>query len=148
MPTGKHTFEQALITLNGVDVTQDVNQAELLIGRRSPVDVTGLADSYEQFIAPNIRRWGVKLNYFQNFSSSGIYQTLKTMLQSSSGSTGFAFLLRTYSTEARSSSNPEWTGSVGIDGDFQLVAGSEGEANKGSVSLKGMSTLTFLTSSS
>lgn len=148
----KRIFEQSPVTLNGFDVACDIESAELMIGRRSAVDVTGLCDTYEQFLIPNIRKWGCRLNYFINFdtsstssSSGGIYVALKSVFDSTASS-GVTFVVRA-TTAIRSTSNPEWSGYVGIDGDFAVHAGAVGEASKGSVTLKGLGTLSFYTSS-
>lgn len=148
----KRIFEQAQVTLNGADIGADLESLELMAGRRNAVDVTGLSDTYEQFLSPNLRRWGVRVNYFNNFDTSsgggapGINSVLKGVFNSSQSS-GVALTIRA-TTNIRSGTNPEWTGFVGIDGEFQLMAGSVAEADKGSVALKGLSALTFLTSSS
>lgn len=149
----KRIFEQSPVTLNGFDVACDVESAELMIGRREAVNVTGLCDTYEQFLTPNIRRWGVRLNYFVNFDSSstssssgGIYIALKSVFDSTASS-GVPLVIRA-STGSRSATNPEWSGYVAIDGDFAVHAGAIAEAEKGNVALKGMGTLSFLTSSS
>jgi hypothetical protein len=147
----KRLFEQSPVTLNGFDVACDVESAELMVGKRPSVDVTGLCDTWEQFLSPNIRKWGVRVNYFVNFdtsstsSSSGGIITALTSVLNSTASSGVAFVMRA-STGVRSTSNPEWSGYVGIDSDFALHAGAIAEAEKGSVTFKGMGTLSFLTS--
>lgn len=147
----KRLFEQAQITLNGNDVSADVHSVELLTGRRAPVDVTGLADTYDSYLVPNLRRWSIRLSYFTNFGTSGgtsneIIPTLKGVYDSTNTS-GVAFVLRA-TTNARAVSNPEWSGQVQIDGDFQPTAGGVAEADQGSVTLKGLGTLTWATSTS
>lgn len=149
----KRIFEQSPVTLNGFDVACDVESLELMVGRRSPTEVTGLCDTYEQFLSPNIRKWGARINYFVNYDSSstssssgGIYIALKSVFDSTVSS-GVSLVIRA-STAIRSVSNPEWSGLVGMDGDFQVHAGAVAEAEKGSVTLKGMGTLSFYTSSS
>lgn len=150
----KRIFEQSPITINGIEVSCDVESAELLLGRREAVNMTGLCDTWEQFGSPNIKRWGVRLNYFTNFdatstgsaTTAGIYYALLSVLNSTLSS-GVSFLQRS-STAARSVTNPEWSGLVQIDGDFGAFGGAIAEAAKGSVTLKGMGTLTFITSSS
>jgi hypothetical protein len=147
----KRLFEQCQVTLNGSDVSADVHQAEVLTGRRGPVDVTGLSDTWDTSLVPNLRRWAVRLGYFTNFDGTSVTPTgISVILQqvlSSTNTTGVAFVLRA-TTAARSVSNPEWSGQVQIDGDFQQTAGGVAEADKGSVSLKGLSTLTRATSTS
>ena len=152
MPKG--IFEQCPVTLSGYDVSCDIEGVELMEGRRSPVVVTGLCDTWEASLSPNIKTWGVRLNYFVNFDASssgssiiaGISNVLDTVLNSTQSS-GVAFLIR-QSTGARAATNPEWSGLVGIDGDFPVHAGNMAEAKKGSITLKGMGVLTKLTSSS
>lgn len=149
----KRLFEQASVTLNGYDISADVHGLELMAGRRSPVDVTGLSDTYDQFLVPNLRRWGCRLSYFNNFDVSssgastvaGVNVVLKSVFNSTA-TTGVTLTIRS-TTNARSASNPEWTGQVQLDGDFQLTAGDVAEADRGAVSLKGLGTLTFYTSS-
>lgn len=147
----KRLFEQCQITLNGTDVSADVYGGEVLTGRRPPVDVTGLSDTYDSFLVPNLRNWGVRLEYYNNFA--GTSETpigISTVLQqvfNSTNTTGVAFVWRA-TTNARSVNNPEWTGQVQIDGTFQQTAGGVAEADKGSVSLKGLGTLVRATSTS
>ncbi len=150
----KRIFEQTPITLNGFDVACDVEGAELMIGRVPAVKVTGLCDTYDQFLSPNIRTWGLRLNYFINFDSSsttatssgGIIVAMKSIFDSTASS-GVPVVIRA-STGIRSAANPEWSGYVGIDGEFAVHAGTVAEAEKGSVTLKGMGTLSWFTSSS
>jgi hypothetical protein len=147
----KRLFEQAQVTLNTFDISADISGAELMVGRRSPVDVTGLSDTYDAFLVPNLRRWSVRLPFFNNFdgtsmSPPGINVALKSVFNSTQSS-GVTFILRS-TTNARSVANPEWQGQVQIDGDFAATAGNVAEADKGTVSLKGLGVLSFFTSSS
>lgn len=149
----KRLFEQAPITLNGYDISCDIEGGELMLGRRESVAVTGLCTTYEENLMPNLRRWGVRLNGFINYDASssgsstvaGSYIALKSVFDSTASS-GVTFVLRS-STGVRSASNPEWSGLVGLDGDFAALAGNVAEASKFSVNLKGMGDLSFLTSS-
>ncbi len=150
----KRIFEQAPVTLNGFDISCDIEGGELMLGRRESVPVTGLCSTYEENLMPNIRRWGCKLNYFINYDASssgasivaGSVTALKTVFDSTS-STGVTLTIRA-TTGVRGPTNPEWTGLVGIDGDFGVLAGSVGQASKSSINLKGMGVLSYLTSSS
>ena len=147
----KRLFEQCQVTLNSIDVSADVYQAEVVTGRRSPVDVTGLSDTFDSYLVPNLRNWGVRMSYFTNFAATSDTPVgISTVLQqvfNSTNTTGVAFVLRS-TTNVRSLSNPEWSGQVQIDGDFQQTAGGVAEADKGTVSLKGLGTLSRFTSSS
>lgn len=147
----KRLFEQCSVTLNGIDVSADVNKLGVIVGRRPPVDVTGLSDTYDQYLVPNIRRWAVRMDYFNNFAGTSETPTgIATVLHgvfNSTATTGVALVIRS-TTNSRSVNNPEWQGQVQIDGDFQETEGGVAEADKGSVSLKGLGTLSRFTSSS
>jgi hypothetical protein len=147
----KRLFEQCSVTLNSVDVSADVYKAEIFTGRRAPVDMTGLSDTWDQGLVPNLRRWGVKLEYFTNFAGTSETPTgISTVLQQvlvSTATTGVTLTIRS-TTAVRSVNNPEWQGQVQIDGDFQQTAGGVAEADKGSVGLKGLAALSRFTSSS
>ena len=147
----KRLFEQASITLNSYDISADVYGMDIMVGRRGAVDVTGLSDTWDQLLVPNIRRWAVKMDYFNNFagtseSPTGIATVLQGVLMSTA-TTGVTLTVRA-TTANRSVNNPEWTGQVQIDGDFSGMAGSVAEADKGSVTVKGLGTLSRYTSSS
>ena len=147
----KRLFEQASITLNGYDISADVHGMEMLVGRRSAVDVTGLSDTFDQYLVPNLRRWAIKLNYFNNFDGTSVSPTgINTVLRgvyNSSQTSGVTVTIKA-TTAIESPSNPTWTGQVQIDGDFQAMAGDVAAADAGSVSLKGLGTLSWFTSSS
>ena len=148
----KRLFEQAPVTLNGLDVSCDIENLTLMQGKRPAVDVTGLCNEFDQFLSPNIKKWGVQMNFFNNWDAtstgSSIVAGISVALQSvwnSSASSGVPFVLRA-TTGVRSATNPEWSGYVGMDGDFTAIGGGLAEADKGSVTLKGMSDLSFFTS--
>lgn len=147
----KRLFEQPSITLNAYDIGADVYSAEFLTGRRAPVDVTGLSDTYDQFLVPNLRNWSVRLNYFNNVTGTSATPTgITTVLQGiflSSQTSGVAFVLR-QTTAVRSAVNFEMQGQVQIDGNFAPIAGDVATADKGSVTLKGLGNLSWFTSSS
>lgn len=149
----KRLFEQCSVVLTGssYDVSADVFAAEVVTGRRAPVDVTGLSDTYDQFLVPNLRNWGVRLSYYTNFAGTSESPTgISTVLQqiyNSTATSGVIFTMRS-TTNARSVNNPEWQGFVQIDGEFQQTAGGVAEADKGTVSLKGLGSLSRFTSSS
>lgn len=147
----KRLFEQCSISLNTYDVSADVFGGEVLTGRRAPVDVTGLSDTYDSFLVPNLRNWGIRLDYFINTAgTSDTPPGISTVLQqvyNSTNTTGVAIVWR-MTTAARSVTNPEWQGQVQLNGTFQQTAGSVATADKGSVSLQGLGILVRVTTSS
>lgn len=150
----KRITEQMPVTLNGFDISCDIESGELLVGRRGAVDLTGLCSAYDEFAVPNLRHWGARLGYFVNYDASssgssivaGSYVALKSVYDSTASS-GVNLTIRA-TTNARSASNPEWSGLVQIDGDFTALGGAVAQASKGTVNLKGLGVLSFLTSSS
>jgi hypothetical protein len=147
----KHLVDQPQINLNGYEVGADVFNFSVFVGRRAPVDVTGLSNTYDEFLVPNLRGWGVKLDYFNNLTGTSVTPTgITTVLKGvfdSTATTGVTLTIRN-TTGARSVSNNEWTGQVQLDGQFQGVQGGVAEADKGSVTFKGLGVLSWLTSSS
>lgn len=146
----KRLFEQPSITLNSYEVGADVPSLELMLGRRPPVDVTGLSNTYDEFLVPNLRNWGVRINYFNNNdgtsqSPTGITTVLRGIFNSTA-TTGVSLVFK-LTTAVQSVGNPTYTGQVQIDGQFTAAGGDVAEADKGSVALKGLGTLTVQTSS-
>jgi hypothetical protein len=149
----KRLFEQPSVTLNGYDIAADVHQLEIMSGRRPPVDVTGLSDTWDSFLVPNLRKWGVRMSYFNNFDASssgsstiaGVNVVLNSLLDSTATS-GVVLTIRS-TTGARSAANPEWEGTVQLDGDFVQTGGDVAEADRGTAALKGLGTLSVFTSS-
>ena len=147
----KRLFEQPQITLNGYDPSADVHQLEIVSGRRAPVDVTGLSNTWDEFLVPNLRNWGVRMSFFNNFDASssgssivaGVNVVLNTLLDSTA-TTGVTLTVRS-TTGARSAANPEWSGQVQLDGEFVQTGGDVAEADRGTVALKGLGTLTRVT---
>lgn len=147
----KRLVDQPLITLNGYEVGADVFNFSVGVGRRGAVDVTGLSDIFDNKLVPNIRNWAVKLDYFNNITGTsatptGITTVLKTLFDSTA-STGVTLSVR-QTTNNRGVTNNEWTGQVQLDGEFQPIQGGVAEADKGSVTLIGLSSMTWYTCSS
>lgn len=147
----KRLLEQPSITLNSYDVGADVPSLEIITGRRGAVDVTGLSDTYDQKLVPNIRNWAVRINYFNNVTGTSVTPTgITTVLQGiylSSQTSGVTLTIR-QTTGIRGVTNHEWSGQVQIDGSFQPMAGDVATADKGSVTLAGLGNLSWFTSSS
>ncbi len=147
----KRLMEQPSITLNSYDVSADVFSLEIVTGRRAPVDVTGFSDTYDQFLVPNYRNWSVRLGYFNNVTATSATPVgITTVLQSvflSSQTSGVTLTVKE-TTGIESVTNPTFQGQVQIDGSFQPIAGGVAEADKGTVTLKGLGNLSWMTSSS
>lgn len=142
----KHVIEDAQVTLNSVDISTMIRRLSVITHKRPPQLATGMSQDWEERIGVDIRGWRVSLELFQNYSTGSVYSVLKGIL-TSTGSSGVPIIVRP-STAARSSDNPEFTGSVLLDGDFPLIDAEVGGVNMAPVTLIGNGTLSFLTSSS
>lgn len=147
----KRLMDQPSITLNGYDVSADVDNLQVITGRMAPVKVTGFSDTYEQMLVPNYRNWSVKLNFFNNFTGTSATPTgISTVLQSvynSSATSGVTITIKE-TTQIQGQTNPTYSGQVQISGDFAPISGGVAEADKSSVTLVGLGNLSWLTSSS
>ena len=130
-----------------VDISDRVESLKVSLGR-SAVDVTALGDAWADHVTGGVGRWAVTLGLYQDYCSSdstggvAIYSLAKQIL---AASTGTPFLCRpTSSTGGKA--NPQLSGNVVLDGDFDLLSAAINSANKFSVTLKGMGAPTFLDS--
>lgn len=148
---GKRLYLPSTVTINGHEVACDVEELEILTGKRPTREVTGQCDTFEQHLTPYMRKWGVRLNGFINYdasssSATGISLVLKGIYDSTA-TTGVTFVCR-HTTGARGVDNHEWSGLVGLESDFSPHGGKIAEEEKFSVTLKGMGNLTWYTCSS
>lgn len=147
----KRLVDQPQITLNGYEIGADVFNFNVALGRRAPVDVTGLSNTFDEFLVPNLRNGGFKLDYFNNITGTSVSPTgITTVLKGvydSTATTGVTLTIR-QTTNLRGVTNNEWQAQVQIDGDFQPIMGGVAEADKGSVALKALSTISWFTCSS
>ena len=141
----KMVLNNPTITLNSIDISDNFESAEVTAADGT-VTITAFGDTYEQRLRKLIRNWSARLNFLQDYSTAEVFGTLNTIF-SSTLSSGHTLTIRP-STAIRGAGNPDLTGLVAVDGDWGLLGGSVGEANKGSVALNGMGTLSILTSSS
>lgn len=142
----KHVIEDAWVTLGGVDLSNRVRRVTLMIAKRTPAQVTGMTNDWEERVVVDIRSWRATLEFFQDYSTGSVYTTLKALMDSTASS-GIPIIIRP-TTAARTTGNPEFQGYVGVDGDFGLLDAEVGGVNMSSPALLGMGTLSFLTSSS
>ena len=137
----KHVFRSPIITLSSVDLTDHVESAELVVGVGN-VDVTAITDSWEQSVPNQLKRFSVRLGLYQDYAAASVYATVYAVL---AGSTAVAFTLRP-TTSTQSATNPTFSGTVVLDGDWSLAGGTHHEAHKTAVSLKGAGDMSFYTS--
>lgn len=142
----KIVIESAWITLNGIDVSNRVKKVTLLTAKRPAREVTAMGDGYEDRLVVNIKNWKASFELLQDYSTGSVYAALKGIFDSTVSS-GVAMIVRP-TTGARTTGNPEWQGSIVLDGDFGQLDASVGEEALTNPSFLGNGTLSFLTSSS
>lgn len=139
-----HVLNNATVYLgnSSIDLSDHVESVELMTGVGN-VSVTAMQDGWEDHIPSGVKRWSVRLSLYQDYDSSETYSVLSAAL-----STGVVLPLFVKATTASvSATNPGFSGSVVLDGDFAQIAGTVGDGNKTSVTLKGAGTLSFITTS-
>lgn len=142
----KLVIEDAWITLNSVDISNRVKKITLMTNKRAAREVTAMGDTWEDRLHVNIRGWKMSMDLYNDFSTGSVYAALKSILDSTASS-GVPVIVRP-TTNARTTGNPEWQGSVLLDGDFGQLDASVGEENMTSPGFLGVGALSFLTSSS
>lgn len=142
----KQVIEDAWVTLAGVDLSNRIRKATIVTKKRSPQMVTAMTDTNEDYLPVSIKGWRVSLEFYQDYASGSVYETLKTILNSTASS-GVAITIRP-TTGARTTGNPEWQGQVLLDGDFAQLDGAVGDVLMTSPAFQGTGALTFATTSS
>ena len=134
------------VELGTEDISARIENAKITLGR-SAVDVTAIGDSWADFVSGGIGRWAVTLGVYQDYDSSDspVYALFKSLVTTEPS--GTTFLCRPTSAAA-GRQNPQITGSVVLDSDFDFLNAAVNTANKFSVTLKGMAAPTFTDTSS
>jgi hypothetical protein len=130
-----------------VNISDRVESVKVSLGRGA-VDVTAIGDGWNDYVTGGVGRWAVTLGLYQDYMSSdstggvSIYSLAK---QIRAATTGTPILIRpTSSTGGKL--NPQLSGNVCLDGDFDFMTAAVNAANKFTVTLKGMGIPTFLDS--
>jgi hypothetical protein len=136
----KSAIGSVYVELGGTTVSSRVESARLILGQ-SAVDVTAIGDGWEDYVNSKVKRWGVVLSMYQDYTSSDVdvYGTINDLI---TGSSARAFLVRPTSGDA-GMANPQASGDVVPDGDIDFLVAERGAANKFSITLKGTGALTF-----
>jgi hypothetical protein len=142
----KHVIEDAMVTLNSVDISNRVKKVTFVTAKRSPQEATGMTDSWEERIGVDIRSWRCSLDLFQDYSTASVFGVLRALLDSTVSS-GLPIVVRP-TTAARGTTNPEFQGSVLLDGDYPLIDAEVGAVNMAPVNLLGNGALSIVTTSS
>lgn len=142
----KQVIEDAMVTLNSVDLSSRVKKVVIQTSKRTPQLVTAMQDTWEDRIQPQIRGWKGSLEFYQDFAAASVYASLLAILNSTVSS-GVPLIVRP-TTGIRTTGNPEWQGTVQLDGDFAQIDGNVGDALMVPVTFLGNGALSFFSSSS
>lgn len=142
----KQVIEDAWVTLNGVDLSTRVKKVTIITKKRSPQQVTAMQETDEDFIPVNIKGWRVALEFYQDYATGSVFETMNGILNSTASS-GVPIIVRP-TTGIRTTGNPEWQGNVLLDGDFSQIDGSVGDVLMTSPAFQGKGALSKFTSSS
>lgn len=139
----KHVLKDATVYVgnSSVDLSDHVESVEFSLGQGN-VAVTAMQDDYEQYLPTKIKRWSVRLGFYQDYDSSNVYAVLKAALTTDAS---FPMFIKPTTADV-SATNPGFTGNVVFDGDFNILGGTVGDAQKTSVTLKGAGDLSYITS--
>lgn len=146
---GKTAIGDVYVELGTDDISARVAAAKVTLGRTA-VDVTALGDGWADYVTGGVSRWAVTLELLQDYNSSDVGGTsiwdltVNGLMTDTAGTT---FLIRPTSGAA-GRLNPQVSGTVTLDSDFDLLNAAMNTANKFSVTLKGMGAPTFTDSSS
>lgn len=146
---GRHVLDSAFVQLtsNLHDISNRVESVELLTGTKA-AGITAMRDGWENYLPTKINHWSLKLVLFQDYTTDttgDVFTELQTFLVNTTQIQITVF--PTTGLKGTINGNPGFQGNVVLDGDFQQAAAQVGQPNKTTVTFKGASTLTFLTSS-
>jgi hypothetical protein len=142
----KHVIEDAQVTLNGVELHNRVKKVTVLTSIRQPQLATAMGDSWEDRLKTSIRAWRCEFEFYQDYSSGSVWQTLNGIANSTALG-GVPVIIRP-TTEVRSTSNPEISGNLLLDGDVPFINVDDvGAVNMAPVKFHGAGTMSTLTSS-
>lgn len=142
----KTAIGDVYVELGTEDISNRVESVKVSLGRTA-VDVTAIGDGWADYVTGGQSRWAVTLGLYQDYVSSEapIYKLIQSMVTTEL--TGTTFLVRPTSRDA-SITNPQISGLVTLDGDFDFLTAAANTANKFSITLKGMGIPVFVDTSS
>lgn len=148
MPAGVLVLDAAMVIVgsSSEDISERVEKVTLSINTKS-VEMTGMTLGWRQVKPSKIKGASLKIDLFQDYSTDTTNDVKQALYDSITAGVPFTVVVRP-TTEDRAANNPDFSGSFVNDGDFALIDGAVGQANKTSVNLMLDGTLSILTSSS
>ena len=120
MPGSGYVIKNTLVQIDGVDLSNQVQSANLSINVELPDSTTMGATSRERIAG--LLEWSVDVTFKQNFAASSVDAILSDL----TGSSAFPILLRPESGDAVSATNPNYTGQVILE-TYQPIQGAVGD---------------------
>ena len=131
-------FTDASVTINGVDLSNDVKSVTLEVSAED-LDDSAMGDTYHSRLA-GLKDWNVSVEFNQDYAAGQVDATLFPLI----GAAAFAIAIRPTSA-AVGATNPNYNGSVILTG-YTPAGGEVGSLASASASFAGASTLTRSTS--
>ena len=129
----KHVLRNPLITVNGVDLSNQARSCTITT-TRPEVDVTSFGDSFMSFVG-GIPDATIEVEYFQNFDAGKVDATHWPLVNSD---TAFPVAVRDVNA-AGSSTNPTFTMTALLLGDYNPIQGDVGAAETTTVTYRNAS---------
>lgn len=129
----------AVVTINGVDLSDHITSATLKYNAEA-LETTAFGSTSKTRIA-GLLDWSLEIDYNQDYASGKIDATIFPLVGAASTTVSIKA-----TSSATSATNPLFSGSAIIDGDYQPIGGQVGELHAGSVTFVANGALTRATS--
>ena len=135
---GKLVLTDAFLSINGVDLSNDV-QSVTLNYEAEEQDSTTMGDDTREMLG-GLKNWSMDVSFAQDFAASQVDVTLFSIVGSQ-----VAIILRTDNAAGVGVTNPNYTG-TGLISSYSPIGNSVGDLAVAPVTIKAAGTLTRATS--
>lgn len=129
----------AVVTINGVDLSDHITSATLKYNADA-IETTAFGSTSKTRIS-GLLDWSLEIDYNQDYASGKVDATIFPLIGAASTTVTIK-----KSSASTSATNPLFSGSAVIDGDYQPIGGQVGELHTGSVTFAANGPLTRATS--
>mgnify|MGYP001594984946 CR=1 FL=1 len=138
--TGKHTFYDASIVVNGTDLSTRVEKVEVMVGINKQVG-SAMGDLQDYSIPGTLTVSDPVVEFYQDYDTAKVYATLKALQVAR---TIFNLVCKA-SSAATSATNPAWTIPCFV-AEMPLLSGTRGDRHMSPVTFAVAGELTIATS--
>jgi hypothetical protein len=141
MPSGKYVLTDALVSLNGVDLSDHVKSVTIT-GESDEIDTTAMGTSGSREFLAGLKTWSAQVEFQQDHAAGEVDATLFPLW---ANGTVFACIFRPDNSDGVGATNPNFTGNA-ILTSYNPIAGSVGEYSQVTVPIRGTGALSRATS--